>query len=138
MLRRVCVGGSLSVMLWLALGQEGAAQSWTSIGPMPISALGALTASRNFKTGRVTSVAVDPAGPGHWLIGAATGGIWETRDSGTTWTPRTESQPSFAFGAVVFAPSNRNVVYAGTGKANFGRDAYAGQGVLKSTDGGRA
>jgi len=84
----------------------------------------------------VADIAVDPSNPNHWLIGAAQGGVWETRDTGATWTPLTDNQPSLAMGAVAFAPSNPNVIYAGTGETVFSADSYAGAGLLKSTDGG--
>jgi uncharacterized protein (TIGR03437 family) len=86
--------------------------------------------------GRVTSVAVDPGDSSHWLAGAATGGIWETHDGGLTWTPRTDDQPTLASGALAFAPSDPKIVYVGTGEMGFSRDAYAGLGLLKSSDGG--
>ncbi|PYM18317.1 MAG: hypothetical protein DMD81_06170, partial [Candidatus Rokuibacteriota bacterium] len=82
--------------------------------------------------GRVTSIAVDPRDPAHWLIGGALGGVWETRDTGSTWSPRTDAQASLAVGAIAFAPSNANIVYAGTGALL----SYGGAGLLKSTDGG--
>ena len=87
-------------------------------------------------SGRIAAVAVDPSDVTHWLIGAAQGGVWETRSTGTTWTPKTDSQASLAMGAIAFAPSDPNIIYAGTGEANFSGDSYAGEGLLKSADGG--
>jgi hypothetical protein len=86
---------------------------WVNIGPAPI--LDGPTPM----SGRVADIAVDPGDRGHWLIGAAQGGIWETRDAGTTWTPRTDDQVSLAMGAIAFAPSDPRIVYAGTGEAVF-------------------
>ncbi len=103
---------------------------WVNIGPAPI------LAGTTAYSGRVTNIAVDPSDATHWLIGAAQGGIWETRDTGTTWTPKTDAQASLAMGAIAFAPSNPSIIYAGTGEANFSGDSYAGAGLLKSTDGG--
>src|SRR5262249_48202133 len=100
---------------------------WTSIGPMPIE---------NGETGRVPAVAVDPSDSNHWLIGAATGGIWESRDAGKRWVPRTDQQPTLATGSIAFAPGSPKTVYAGTGELGFSRDALAGLGLLKSVDGG--
>src|SRR6185369_12980826 len=74
--------------------------------------------------------------PNRWLIGAAQGGIWETRDAGLTWSPKTDDQPSLAMGAIAFAPGNPKIVYAGTGEAEFSYVSYAGAGLLKSIDGG--
>jgi photosystem II stability/assembly factor-like uncharacterized protein len=110
---------------------------WTSIGPAPMNGgqIGATGGTRPM-SGRVADIAVDPTNPGRWLIGAAQGGIWETTNNGTTWTPKTDTQKSLAIGAIAFAPSNPSIIYAGTGEASFSCDAYFGAGLLKSTDGG--
>ncbi|WP_309668131.1 SBBP repeat-containing protein, partial [Tabrizicola sp.] len=117
---------------------QAATGRWVNLGPAPI--MGGQTAIDNQTrpvSGRVTDVAVDPTNANHWLIGAAQGGVWETRDAGTTWTPLTDEQESLAIGAVAFAPSNPQIIYAGTGEAPLGGIPYAGLGLLKSIDGGK-
>src|SRR5207249_4958569 len=111
--------------------------AWVNIGPAPLldGQVGA-TGNARPMSGRVGAVAVDPTDASHWLIGAAQGGVWETRDTGATWTPRTDAQASLAMGAIAFAPSDPRTIYAGSGEAVFSADAYAGRGLLKSTDGG--
>ena len=112
-----------------ARGSGGEAERWVSIGPAPIvdyPSLGPVS-------GRVASVAADPADADHWLIGTANGGVWETHDAGANWTAKTDDQAALAIGAVVFAPSDPAVIYAGTGHGDF---LQAGQGLLKSSDGG--
>src|SRR5206468_1988119 len=78
-------------------------------------------------------------------VAAANGGVWKTTNHGNTWTPLTDNQATLHMGAIAIAPSNPNVIYAGTGEANGGMNSvnpylpstvYAGKGVLKSTDGG--
>lgn len=109
---------------------------WQNLGPKPI--LGGQTNPPSPVSGRVADIAVDPTNANHWLIGAAQGGIWETLDGGSTWSPRTtDGLSTLAMGAIAFAPSNPFIVYAGTGEASFGGDAYGGTGILKSTNGGR-
>jgi photosystem II stability/assembly factor-like uncharacterized protein len=110
---------------------------WTALGPAPLAGgqIGQDFGARPM-SGRVADVAVDPSNSNHWLIGAAQGGIWETTNGGTTWTPRTDRQASLAMGAIAFAPSNPSIVYAGTGEAAFSGDSYFGAGLLRSTDGG--
>lgn len=107
---------------------------WQSLGPKPIT--GGQTDPPSPVSGRVADVAVDPTNANHWLIGAAQGGIWQTFDGGSTWSPTSDDQPTLAMGAIAFAPSSPNIVYAGTGEASFGGDFYGGAGVLKSTNGG--
>ena len=79
---------------------------WINIGPAPIL-------DKRPVSGRVAAIAVDPRDLQHWLIGAAQGGIWETRDAGTTWTPKTDDAASLAMGAIAFAPGDPDVIYAG-------------------------
>ncbi len=107
------------------------AGTFQPIGPRPIDSGGGIK-----NTGRVADVAIDPADTDRWLIGGAHGGIWETTDAGVTWTPLTDDQASLAMGAIAFAPSDPQIVYAGTGEAVFSGDAFSGAGMLKSTDGG--
>jgi hypothetical protein len=106
---------------------------WSFIGP-PNYLNSAFAGS--IWAGRVTSVAVSPADANHWLIGAAQGGVWESRDAGSTWQPRSDGQPSLAIGAIAFSPGSPNVVYAGTGEAKFTGWTYAGAGMLRSEDSG--
>ena len=80
------------------LSQKKGGNQWVNIGPAPI--IGYFQPSG----GRITEVAVDPTNPNHRLIGAANGGVWESRDGGSAWAPRTEDQISLAIGAVTFVP----------------------------------
>lgn len=93
--------------------------------------------SANYQSGRIASIAVDPTDANHWLIGVGNGGVWESRDAGDTWTPLTDDAPTLAIGAVAFAPSDPNIVYAATGEATAQSFTRSGMGMLKSTDGGR-
>jgi photosystem II stability/assembly factor-like uncharacterized protein len=107
---------------------------WRALGPDHIPDGQTYGSNRVDVTGRVAAIAVDPADDNHILIGAAGGGIWESKDTGKTWVPRTDAMPSLAIGAVVFDPSNPARVYAGSGEGNF--YANLGVGVYVSTDGG--
>jgi photosystem II stability/assembly factor-like uncharacterized protein len=117
-------------------------QCWRPIGPMSVphgQTYGKGAGSRPSVSGRVSSVAVDPGDPKHILIGSGGGGVWESRDDGNSWSPRTDDQPSLSIGAIAFDPTNPSIAYAGTGE---GDDAMSdgthmlGAGLLKSTDGG--
>jgi len=97
---------------------------WRSIGP--------------FRGGRVLTVAGVPGDPRHYYFGAVNGGIWETGDAGRTWQPIFDSQPVGTIGAIAIAPSDTKVLYAGSGEADMRSDIAQGDGVYKSTDGGRS
>lgn len=118
-------------------GETIQGEIWQSVGPAPIlgGQIGRTSGTRPM-SGRVIEIAVDPGNLNRWLIGGAQGGIWETRDAGSTWKPLTDDQAALAVGAITFAPSNPNIIYAGTGTAVFSVTSYAGAGVLKSLDGG--
>lgn len=112
----------------------GAPGVWQAIGPTRIKNGQTYGTNRVDVSGRVSSLAVDPNDPAHLLLGAAGGGIWESRDTGATWSPCTDHLPSLAIGAVTFDPTAPNRAYAGSGEGNF--YSNLGAGVYKSTDGG--
>ena len=72
------------------------------------------------------------------IIGAASGGIFVSDDEGLTWVPTFDDQSTPAIGDLAVAPSNPDVVYAGTGEANpgGGSETYFGTGIYRSDDGG--
>ena len=87
---------------------------------------------------RIASVAGVPGNPYIYYAGAASGGIWKTTDGGIRWTPISDSLPVAAIGALAVAPSDPNVVWAGTGEAWAIRDSdVIGDGMYKSTDAGK-
>jgi hypothetical protein len=107
---------------------------WQSIGPTVIPNGQTYGTSRVDVVGRVSAIAIDPSDPKHLLLGAAGGGIWESRDTGATWMPCTDQMPSLAIGAIAFDPTDPKQVYAGSGEGNFYRNL--GAGLYKSTTGG--
>ncbi len=87
---------------------------------------------------RVASVAGVPGDPDVYYAGAASGGVWKTTDGGHRWQPVSDSMPVSAIGALAVAPSEPNIVWAGTGEAWAIRDSdVIGDGVYKSIDAGR-
>jgi len=82
---------------------------------------------------------VAPTNPHLAYLGTADGGVWKTTDDGVNWTPVFDKEPTLAIGAVAVSPSNPNVVYVGTGEANWalqGQEVLLGNGIYRSTDGG--
>ncbi|HLJ17143.1 MAG TPA: hypothetical protein VKV15_21800 [Bryobacteraceae bacterium] len=110
---------------------------WTNLGPAPETGgqIGQTNGTRSM-SGRIAAIAVDPTNSSHWYIGAAGGGVWSTSNAGSTWTALTDAQVSLSMGALAIPSGNHSIVYAGTGEGNNGGDNFAGQGLLKSIDGG--
>ena len=88
--------------------------------------------------GRARSIIVDPDDPSGqtWFIAAVGGGVWYTGDNGSTWTGLTDDMPTLAIQSLAMAPSNSNVIYAGTGESFYNIDTMNGNGMLKTTDKG--
>jgi hypothetical protein len=108
--------------------------SWRWLGPTTIPNGQTYGSTRVDVAGRVASIAIDPSNTSHILVGAAGGGVWESFDTGASWSPRTDDAPTLTTGVVVFDPANSATVYVGTGEGNW--YGHWGAGVLRSTDGG--
>jgi photosystem II stability/assembly factor-like uncharacterized protein len=87
--------------------------------------------------GRVSRVAGVPGDPGVYYAATASGGVWKSADGGVHWKPVFDDQPISSMGSIAVAPSDPNVVYAGSGEANIRGNVGAGNGIYKSTDAGK-
>ncbi len=87
-------------------------------------------------SGRIVDLAVDPHDTAVRYVASASGGVWKTTTSGTTWKPVFGSQPSYSIGCIALDPSDPLVVWVGTGENNSQRSVGYGDGLYKSTDGG--
>ena len=87
---------------------------------------------------RVTSVVGVPGQPNIYYVGAASGGIFKTTDGGTHWQSIFDDQPVSSIGSLAVAPSDPNIVWAGTGEACIRSHISVGQGIYKSNDAGKS
>jgi photosystem II stability/assembly factor-like uncharacterized protein len=107
----------------LAESSVAGALSFTNIGPTVMS-------------GRIVDPAVNPENPAEFYAAFASGGLWHTSNFGTTFTPLFEDQPVMTIGDIaVDWPSK--TIWLGSGESNSSRSSYAGDGMYKSTDGGK-
>ncbi|HSQ56336.1 MAG TPA: hypothetical protein VLM40_11405, partial [Gemmata sp.] len=104
---------------------------------LPIAALKPRSVGPALTSGRIVGFAVDPKDRSHYFVAVASGGVWKTTNSGTTWTPVFDGEGSYSIGCVVMDPKNSNVVWVGTGENNSQRSVGYGDGVYKSTDAGK-
>lgn len=86
--------------------------------------------------GRVHDVEALPDDPSTLYIATASGGLWKSTNRGHTWTDLWADMPVSTFGDVAIAPSNPDVVYAGTGEQQNRQSSSWGNGVYRSDDGG--
>jgi photosystem II stability/assembly factor-like uncharacterized protein len=99
-------------------------QIWRNIGPD--------------RGGRSLTVAGSSSRTNEYYFGAVGGGVWKTVDGGTTWKPVTDGKiHSSSVGAIAVAPSNPDVVYIGMGESELRGNVMQGDGVYKTTDGGK-
>ena len=87
---------------------------------------------------RVSAVVGIPGDPNTYLIGAASGGVFKSTDGGISWRPTFDDQPVQSIGSLAIAPSDPNVVWAGTGETFIRSNVVVGNGVYRSTDGGES
>ena len=96
---------------------------WRSIGP--------------YRGGRTRAAAGVRGQPSVFYIGAVNGGVWKSNDYGRTWTPIFDDQPTGSIGAIAIAPSDPNIIYAGSGEGLQRPDLSVGDGIYKSIDAGK-
>ena len=87
--------------------------------------------------GRIADIAVSPHHPSTWYVAAGSGNLWKTTNNGTTWQPVFDDQSSYSIGAVTIDPNHPETVWVGTGENVSGRHVGWGDGVYKSTNGGK-
>ena len=90
-----------------------------------------------FRGGRSVTATGVPGEPNRFYFGAVGGGVWRSDNAGRTWEPVFDGQPVASIGAIAVAPSDPNVIYAGSGEADMRSDISYGNGVYRSADGGR-
>ncbi len=89
-------------------------------------------------SGRITSIDAVVANPNIVYVGAASGGVWKTENSGQSWTPVFDEQPIQNIGSIAIQQSNPSVVWVGTGEGNPRNSLNLGGGIYKSLDAGKS
>ena len=97
---------------------------WRSIGP--------------FRAGRTVGAVGIPNQPNTFFIGVNNGGVWKTTDAGRTWKPIFDEAPTGSVGDVAICESQPDVIYVGSGEGLQRPDLSTGDGIYKSTDGGKS
>src|SRR5215203_2788778 len=121
----VLCAGTLNAQLSAPLDSAAlAAFRWRSIGPANMG-------------GRVTDIEVDPRNSKVFYVATAAGGIWKTVNNGTMFFPLFDKERVISMGDLAIAPSNGDILYAGTGEEDSRNSMSPGGGVYKSVDAGK-
>jgi photosystem II stability/assembly factor-like uncharacterized protein len=135
---RLLCSALLCAGIFFLPGQSDLAQAVAPTGsPDPLRALHWRSIGPAIAGGRVAAVAGSDMNPFLYYFGAAGGGVWRTTNGGITWDDVFGKQPVASIGAVAIAPSNDNSVWVGTGESKPRNDVALGDGVYKSSDGGK-
>ncbi len=97
---------------------------WRNIGPASVG-------------GRITDVVARDSDFRHVVVAAASGGVWQSFNAGTTWTPIFEHYGTSSIGDVAMFQPNPDILWVGTGESNNRNSVAWGDGIYKSTDAGR-
>lgn len=88
-------------------------------------------------SGRIGDIAVNPRDHAEYYVAVASGGVWKTTNDGITFAPVFDGQASYSIGCVTIDPNNPHVVWVGSGENNSQRSVSWGDGVYRSSDGGK-
>src|SRR5690606_1849767 len=88
-------------------------------------------------SGRIADLAVYEANPAVFYVATAHGGVWKTTNNGTTWEAQLQDQGYLSTGAIAISQSNPDLVWVGTGESSNRQSVSWGDGIYKSTDGGK-
>jgi photosystem II stability/assembly factor-like uncharacterized protein len=91
-----------------------------------------------FLSGRIADIAIHPNNENVWYVAVGSGGVWMTENAGTTWKPIFDSQPTYSTGSITIDPSNPSIIWVGSGENVGGRHVGYGDGVYRSSDGGKS
>lgn len=98
--------------------------SWRSIGPANMG-------------GRIADIEGVPGNPNVVYVATGSGGIFKTTNGGISWLPIFDRQTTISVGDIALEPGNPDVIWVGTGESNVRNSVSFGDGVYKSTDGGK-
>ena len=126
---------SLSLVSSAAFGADDAPYNSATISGLGARNIGSATMS-----GRISALAgvKEPSGKITLFVGAASGGVWKSDDSGTRYRPVFDELPVQSIGALAIDPKNSKNVWVGTGESWTRNSVSIGDGIYKSNDGGEA
>ena len=136
-MRRLLSSGRVSAYLVMLLVMPSVSASEPSMEGTPKDLFAQLEARHIGPLGnRVIAVTGVPGDRNTYYVGAASGGIFKTHDGGAHWQPIFDDQPVSSIGSLAIAPSDPNIIWAGTGETFIRANISLGNGIYKSEDAG--
>jgi photosystem II stability/assembly factor-like uncharacterized protein len=117
--------------------RQGGSSSAGVVDPAILSGLELRTIGPANMSGRIVDIAVVEADPYTFYAASATGGLWKTTDNGVTFKAVFEHENVHSIGSVTLHQANPEILWVGTGERANRQSSSWGDGVYKSTDGGR-
>src|SRR5271169_4069314 len=102
----LCIG--IALICLVATAQKVSLEQFKNLKPRNIGPAG--------MSGRITTIDVVLDNPNIIYLGSASGGVWKTENSGATWAPVFDEQPTQNIGTIAVQQSNPNIVWVGTGE----------------------
>jgi len=142
---KIKVGGYLT-FLWLCFGVTTASAQTTSDNKKPAEKMTETSAMANLAWrsigpanmgGRIADIEGVPGDPNTVYVATGAGGIFKTTNGGMKWTPIFDRQNTISVGDIALEAGNPDVIWVGTGESNTRNSVSFGDGVYKSTDGGK-
>src|ERR1700690_114221 len=129
---RICCIALFVIALALTASAQDVTLDSDTLSGLPIRAIGPAAMG-----GRIADIAAVHEGQRLTIyVGSASGGVWKSVDSGITFKPIFDKQPSLSIGAIAVDPSNPQTVWVGTGESWVRNSVSVGTGVYRTRNGG--
>ncbi len=142
--RAAALALSLAALAIPVLGVKPQAQVPAAPAPMINQSADPLLGSFRFRSigpasmgGRIDDLAVSETDPNIIYLGYAVGGVWKSENNGVSFTPVFDTYNTASIGDIAIHPRDPNIVYVGTGEPNNRQTSSFGDGIYKTTDGGK-
>ncbi len=129
------------ILFFFLTSFHNAQESKNSVSPLTSSTFSGLkfrSIGPAFASGRISDFAINPNNINEYYSAVASGGVWKTTNAGTTWEPIFDDEGSYSIGCITMDPNNPHVIWVGSGENNSQRSVGYGDGVYRSSDGGKS